>query len=216
MKKLTGLPSLLSVLLIAFMSTGEGNGGVESHFVRATKYHKSDPVVDQWTARGLTSTRIRLPQDDRIVKNPNKIGNVAVDPRHIPEGSLVFETTTQKFFIATTGGSAVIDRRSARAISRMQNLCQEHYNALVFDFYYPHEIVDNHFTECFVIPHDGGDFRTLHRDYQYRRLSPNFWVERLEKIKSEIEDDVVSQERISIMLRRLRQMARYQNQNQSS
>jgi hypothetical protein len=88
----------LSVLLVALMSTGEMVGDtVNAHFVRATKYHRSDPKCDPWTRRGQTSTQLKLPKDDSIVTDPNKIGNVAVDPEYVPEGSLVYETQTRRF-----------------------------------------------------------------------------------------------------------------------
>lgn len=206
MKKITGISSLLSVFLIAFVSTGKISAElVESHFVRATKYHKTDPGVDQWTARGQTSTQLRLPKNDKVVTNPNKIGNVAVDPSKVPEGSLVYETQTERFFVATTGGTAVIDRRSARAIARMRGLCKDHYNALVFDFYYPKEVVDNHFTECFVISHEGKRFRTLSREYQQKRLDPQFWIKHLEALRKKSKDKE-EQKNLDLMLARLREM----------
>lgn len=195
----------LSVLLIALMSIGEMVGGtVESHFVRATKYHRSDPKCDPWTRKGQTSTQLRLPQDDRIVTNPNKIGNVAVDSLHVPEGSLVYETQTQRFFVSTTGGTAVIDRRSARAIARMQNLPKRYSDALVFDFYFPREVVDKHYTQCFVVEHEGQSFRTLNLKSQQRRLDPEFWIERLETLRTKADKE--TKQKFDVMLWKLREM----------
>lgn len=195
----------LSVLLVALMSTGEMVGGtVKAHFVRATKYHRSDPQCDPWTLRGQTSTQLKLPQDDRIVTNPNKIGNVAVDPCHVPEGSLVYETQTQRFFVATTGGTAVIDRRSARAVASMRDLSEKYSRALVFDFYFPWEVVGEHYTECFVVEHEGKRFRTLDRQSQQRRLDPKFWIERLETLRTKANKE--SKQKFDVILKRLREI----------
>ena len=195
----------LSVLLVALVSTGEVVGGtIEAHLVRATKYHREDPMCDPWTRRGQTSTALRLPKDDRIVTNPNKIGNVAVDPRYVPEGSLVYETQTKRFFVSTTGGTAVIDRRSARAIARMRGLPVKYSHALVFDFYFPREIIDKHYTRCLVVHHDGKRFRTLSRIEQEKRLDPKFWIERLETLRTQADED--SKEQFDEMLERLREI----------
>ncbi len=72
---------------------------VAVYFVRATKYHKKDTNCDSWTLNGQTSTQLRLPQSDTVVTNPNNIGNVALDPNKVPEGSLVYETQTGRFFV---------------------------------------------------------------------------------------------------------------------
>jgi 3D (Asp-Asp-Asp) domain-containing protein len=203
-RKKAGISSL-SVLLIALMSTGEKvDATLETHFVRATKYHRSDPKCDPWTRRGQTSTQLRLPKDDRIVIDPTKIGNVAVDPRYVPEGSLVYETQTKRFFVATTGGTAVIDRRSARAIARKQNLPNQYSRALVFDFYSPQEVVGEHFTKCIVVEHEGQRFRTLDRESQQRRLDPEFWVKHLETLGTQIDKE--SKQKFNIMLERLREI----------
>jgi 3D (Asp-Asp-Asp) domain-containing protein len=195
----------LSVLLVALMSTGEMVGGtVETHFVRATKYYRNDPKCDPWTRRGQTSTALKLPKDDRIVIDPNKIGNVAVDPRYVPEGSLVYETQTRRFFVSTTGGTAVIDRRSARAIARMCGLSEKYSQALVFDFYFPREVVREHYTKCFVVEHEGQRFRTLDQKLQQKRLDPRFWIERLETLREKADKE--SRQRFDIMLDRLREI----------
>lgn len=195
----------LSVLLVALMSTGEMvSGAVDSYFVRATKYHWSDPKCDPWTLNGQTSTQLKLPKDDRIVTDPTKIGNVAVDPRHVPEGSLVYETQTRRFFVSTTGGTAVIDRRSARAIARMRDLPKQYSHALVFDFYFPREVVEEHYTNCFVAEHEGQRFRTLDLKSQQRRLTPEFWIERLTTLRARADKD--SRQKIDVMLERLREI----------
>jgi 3D (Asp-Asp-Asp) domain-containing protein len=187
------------------MSTGEMVGDtVDTYFVRATKYHRSDPKCDPWTKNGQTSTQLRLPKDDRIVTDPNKIGNVAVDPRFVPEGSLVYETQTERFFVSTTGGTAVIDRRSARAIAQMRDLSEKYSRALVFDFYFPQEVVDEHYTKCLVVEHDGKPFRRLDRESQQRRLDPEFWIERLETLRKEADKE--SKQRFDVMLKRLREI----------
>lgn len=177
---------------------------VDTYFVRATKYHRSDPKCDPWTKNGQTSTQLRLPKDDRIVTDPNQIGNVAVDPRFVPEGSLVYETQTERFFVSTTGGTAVIDRRSARAIAQMRDLSEKYSRALVFDFYFPQEVVDKHYTKCFVVEHDGERFRALDRESQQRRLNPEFWIKRLETLRK--KTDIESRQRFDVMLKRLREI----------
>ncbi len=198
--------SSLSVLLVALVSTGEIRGGiVSSHFVRATKYHRNDPGCDPWTRRLQTSTQLRLPKDDRIVTDPTKIGNVAVDPRHVPEGSLVYETQTKRFFVATTGGTAVIDRRSARAIAHMRNLPEKYSRALVFDFYFPQEVVREHYTKCMVVAHEGKRFRTLDFKSQQKRLEPEFWIERLRTLRIEAKDKEII-EKLDVMLSRLQKI----------
>ncbi len=179
-------------------------GTVESHFVRATKYHRSDPKCDPWTRNGQTSTQLRLPKDDRIVTNPNKIGNVAVDPRYVPEGSLVYETQTQRFFVSTTGGTAVIDRRSARAIARIRSLPEKYSQALVFDFYFPREVVGEHYTKCLVVEHEGKRFRMLDLKSQQKRLDPEFWIERLETLSRQADKE--SKQKFDVMLKRLREI----------
>lgn len=199
--------SSVLALLVAFISIGERvEGEVYTHFVRATHYHKTDPNCDHWTASGYTSTQIRLPDDDTIVKNRNQIGNVAVDPKYVPEGSLVFETQTKRFFVSTTGGTAVIDRRSARSIAQMQGLCSKHSNALVFDFYYPDEIVDNHYTECVVIPHKGKKFRVLNLVSQERRLDPLFWIPLIQELY-DASDDEAEKQNLRLMIFRLQEMS---------
>ena len=195
----------LSVLLVALMSTGEGVGGiVETHFVRATKYHRSDPKCDPWTRRGQTSTKLRLPQDDRIVTDPNKIGNVAVDTQFVPEGSLVYETQTKMLFVSTTGGTAVIDRRSARAIAQMRSLPENYSRALVFDFYFPREVVKEHYTQCLVVEHEGRPFRTLSRASQQKRLDPEFWIEIIEPLREQADKE--SRQKFDVILEKLREM----------
>ena len=201
----TGISSL-SVLLVALVSTGEIRGNtVSSHFVRATKYHRTDPGCDPWARRLQTSTQLKLPKDDRIVTDPTKIGNVAVDPRHVPEGSLVYETQTRRFFVATTGGTAVIDRRSARAIARMRDLPSKYSQALVFDFYFPQEIVREHYTKCMVVAHEGKRFRTLDLKSQQKRLEPEFWIERLHTLRVQVKDKEIIQ-KLDVMLERLREI----------
>lgn len=172
--------------------------------VRATKYHKSDPGCDPWTKRGQTSTQLRLPQSDDVVTNPNTIGNVAVDPTVVPEGSLVFETQTGRFFVATTGGSAVISRKAAKNLADKKELSAEYRNALVFDFYYPREIVNSHYTDCWVIPHEGEmKFRSLKKADQEQRLYASFWLGRLSRIHDQSKDKAQKQ-KLRQMMDRLR------------
>lgn len=172
--------------------------------VRATKYHKTDYKCDHWTLRGETSTRLKLPQCDDVVTDPNTIGNVALDPTQVPEGSLVYETQTGRFFVATTGGEAVIRRDAAKQLARLEKLPSEFKNALVFDFYYPQEIVSNHFTSCWVIPHEGEkEFRRLWPEYQEQRLYASFWLARLSRIYDSTSNEAEKQ-KLREMMNRLR------------
>jgi hypothetical protein len=182
----------------------------EVFFARATKYHKTDRNVDPWTARGQTSTRLTLPPESRV-KCDRSIGNVALDPRAVPEGSLVFETQTRRFFVATTGGTAVIRRDAAKDLARIQGLSNKHRNALVFDFYYPYEIVDNHFTYCYVIPYSGETpFRNLLPEFQKLRLEPEFWIPIINRMYDETNDPK-DQEKIRIMQNRMNEIIRSRN-----
>lgn len=178
-------------LLVALMSTGaEANANqIKVCFVRATKYHKTDNKCDHWTLKGYTSTQLRLPQCEKVVTNPNTIGFVAIDPKEVPEGSLVFETQTGRFFVSTTGGEAVIDRDAAIKTAKKEKLPSEFKDALVFDFYYPREIIDNEFTYCWVVPHEGDTrFRDLKLNSQKQRLYASFWLSRLSKIYDSTKD----------------------------
>jgi 3D (Asp-Asp-Asp) domain-containing protein len=200
MYKKASVSSVLA-LLVAFVSTGEEVYGseVKTYFVRATKYYYTDINCDSWTLKGYTSTRLRLSQNETMVRDPKKIGNVAVDPRYIPEGSLVFETQTKRFFVTTTGGSAVIDRRSAIKIADKQNLGPKFSEALVFDFYFPEEITKNHYTDCLVVTHQGKKFRTLDYVSQQKRLQPDFWLTYLKEKQSKILDRN-EKEKIQVMI----------------
>lgn len=186
----------IMALLVALMSTGvEAKvNHVEVRLVRATKYHKTDQNCDHWTEKGYTSTQLRLPQCEKVVTNPHTIGFVALDPKKVPEGSLVFETQTGRFFVATTGGEAVIDRDAAIKTAERKNLPSKYKNALVFDFYYPREIIDNEFTYCWVIPYEGDvRFRNLKLSNQKKRLHASFWLERLSQIEDSIKDEAERQ-----------------------
>lgn len=189
-------------LLVALMSTGvEANADqIKVCLVRATQYHKTDPGCDHWTRKGYTSTQLRLPQCEKVVTNPHTIGFVALDPKRVPEGSLVFETQTGRFFVATTGGEAVIGRDAAIKTAKKEKLPSEYKNALVFDFYYPREIVDNEFTYCWVISYEGGiHFRNLKLDNQKERLHASFWLERLSKIYNSTKDKAEKQKLLHMM-----------------
>lgn len=187
--------------LLVALGTGVDGAVPQDYFVRATKYHKDDPGCDLWTKRGQTSTQLRLPPDTSVL-DPNRIGFVAVDPAHVPVGSLVYEIQTKRFFVATRGGEAVIDRDAA--INSGKNSLEK--NALVFDFYFPEqEIVDTGYTTCWVIPHEGTAFTGLRLKYQKLRLKPTFWLERIQKLY----DSSSSEEnrfQLREMMNRLREM----------
>lgn len=173
--------------------------------VRATQYHKTDDDCDRWTEKGQTSTQLRLPQCDTVVTNPHVIGNVALDPDKVPEGSLVYETQTGRFFVSTTGGSDVIDRTAAKQTADREGLPKEFRNALVFDFYYPREVVDNEFTHCWVISHESAiRFRDLKLAEQKKRLYASFWIERLTRIHDQITDKD-EKSKLRVMISRLRE-----------
>lgn len=197
----------IMALLIALLSTGvEAKASqITVCLVRATKYHKTDKKCDHWTLKGQTSTQLRLPKSDKVVTNPHTIGFVALDPKKVPEGSLVYETQTGRFFVATTGGEAVIDRDAAIETARKKKLSQQYKNALVFDFYYPQEIVENEFTYCWVIPHEGDiRFRDLKLVSQKKRLYASFWLERLSKIYGSTKDEA-EKKKLRQMMDRLKE-----------
>jgi 3D (Asp-Asp-Asp) domain-containing protein len=179
---------------------------VDVYFVRATKYYKRDINCDPWTLRGQTSTQLRLPQSDSLVTDSKKIGNVALDPHKIPEGSLVYETQTGRFFVSTTGGTAVIKRKAAISFAKQKGLPDEYQKALVFDFYFPREVVNTHFTDCWVIPHENEkSFRMLNLASQKQRLKTSFWLERLQKIYDSTNDKEEKQ-KLRQMIDRLQKM----------
>lgn len=194
-------------LLVAFAQGVEAEEQttvrIKTEFVRATKYYKTDYKCDKWTLAGKTSTQLNLPTEDKV-NNPKYIGNVAVDTDKIPEGSFVFETQTSRFYVCTTGGNAVIDRRAAIELADGSNMKR---NALVFDFYSPKEIIENHYTYCWVIPHEGRAFRDLKLTEQKRRLDPKFWLDRLMSIydSSSSEEE---KNQLRIMMNCLREMIR--------
>lgn len=192
-------------LLVAFaqgvVRADNGNVGVRNFYVRATKYHWSDRNCDPWTMRGQTSTQLRLPKLNSVIEDPDRIGNVALDPKKIPEGSLVFETQTKRFFVSTTGGDAVIRRDAAKKLAKGSI---KKKNALVFDFYSPREVVENHFTYCWVIPHEGKRFRSLNREDQQKRLTKEFWINRLLEIYAESSDEEETRQ-LGEMINKLRE-----------
>jgi 3D (Asp-Asp-Asp) domain-containing protein len=194
-------------LLVALLGTGveakvSKNDPIKVFLVRATKYHRTDPGCDHWTLNGQTSTQLRLPQSDKVVTNPNTIGNVALDPDFVPEGSLVYETQTGKFFVSTTGGQAVIRRAAAIEFAEKKKLPREFRDALVFDFYYPKEIVNNHYTHCWVIPHVGETkFRNLRMVDQQQRLYASFWLKHLSKIYDSTSNEPEKQQLREMMNR---------------
>lgn len=191
-------------LLVAFAQGSRADDGVvKDFFVRATKYHRTDKRCDPWTKRGQTSTQLRLPKSDSVVLDPDKIGNVALDPQKVPEGSLVFETQTKRLFVSTTGGPAVIRRDAAK---KLAGNCLEKRNALVFDFYFPREVVNTHYTECWVVPYQGQiPFRELSGENQKLRLQPEFWLKELQPLydSSSREEDKMQ---LREVMDRLREM----------
>lgn len=192
----------LAVLVAFAQGVVAEEGVVKDFFVRATKYHRNERGCDPWTKRGETSTQLRLPKSDAVVLDPHRIGNVAVDPQKVPEGSLVLETQTKRFFVATTGGQAVIRRDAAKQLAKRSVQKQK---ALVFDFYFPREVVETHFTKCWVIPHEGVRFRDLNQASQKERLKPEYWIARLESLydSSSNEEDKAQ---LREMMNRLREM----------
>ncbi len=199
----SGVMALLVALVTGVEAKVSKNDPIKVFLVRATKYHKTDYKCDHWTLNGQTSTQLRLPQSDKVVMNPNTIGNVALDPDFVPEGSLVYETQTGKFFVSTTGGEAVIDRDAAIELAEKKKLPSEFKNALVFDFYYPQEIVSNHFTHCWVIPYKGDiKFRNLKKVDQQQRLYASFWLQRLSEVYDSTSDEA-SRQKLRDMMNRL-------------
>jgi hypothetical protein len=102
-----------------------------------------------------------------------------------------------------TGGEAVINRTSAIALAG--DSIQKR-NAAVFDFYSKREIVENYYTYCFAVPHQGKvAFRDLRLKDQKLRLDPQFWLDiftRLYDCSSDEEEKFQLRE----MMNRLREM----------
>ena len=197
-------------LLVALLGTGVVEAKVSKKdtikvfLVRTTQYHRTDPGCDHWTLNGQTSTQLRLPKSDKVVTNPNTIGNVALDPDFVPEGSLVYETQTGRFFVSTTGGEAVIDRRAAINLAEKKKLPSEFRNALVFDFYYPEEIVNNYYTHCWVIPYKGATkFRNLKMVDQQQRLYASFWLKHLSEVY-DLTSNEAEKQKLREMMNRLK------------
>ncbi|MBX2825625.1 MAG: 3D domain-containing protein [Gammaproteobacteria bacterium] len=73
--------------------------------VRLTAYWSIGKGTDQWTARGISATGVALQENT----------SVAVDPKVIPYGSRVVWPEGHKLWTAVDTGSAVKDRRAAKA-----------------------------------------------------------------------------------------------------
>lgn len=206
------IPSVMA-LLVALVSTGveakepkTQKNTVETVLVRATEYHKSDPDCDPETRKGKTSTKLKLPKEDSVVTDPNTIGDVAVDTNLFPGGSLVLETQTDRLFVATKGGKAVLSRVAAKKTAQKKKLPQVFHDAVVFDFYYPEKIVQNEYTHCWVIPYQGEkEFWRLNKESQEKRLTPEFWLPRLQSLCDSSTNEAEKQ-KLRKMMKRLEEM----------
>lgn len=159
------------ILSVVFSITSVYGSGVEKVFARATKYHKTDKNCDHNTAKGLTSTKIKLEESCQ-----KTIGVVAVDPDIIPYGSLVYSPDTKRLFLACDIGGAVTSRDAAKGLASSN----KQRNAIVVDVYSPREILDNHYGYFYVIKYDGEKpFFRLYKEYQEKRLDPRFWIEKI-------------------------------------
>ena len=154
-------------------------------FARATSYHRTEKGCDPDTKRGLTSTRIVLKDS-----STRTIGMVAVDPKQIPYGSLVYSPGTNRFFLACDIGGAVFNRTAAKRLAKRRGLSKKYSDALVLDFYARKEILRNEFGDFYVIKHEGSNFKKLSSKSQKLRLKPSFW---LEKIKSKKKDSTIKE-----------------------
>ncbi len=179
---------------------------VETVFVRATEYDKDDLNCDLNTKSGKTSTKLRLPQDEHVVTNPDIMGYVAVDTDLFSDGGLAYEIQTRRLFVITRGGTDVIDRTAAKETAKKGNLSQEFQDAAVFDFYYPEPIIKNEWTHCWVIPHQGEkEFWRLNKESQERRLRPEFWLPILQSRYDSINDEV-QKGMLLVIMDRLKEM----------
>ncbi len=201
----TGVMALL-VALGTGVEEVKANQTIHVRLVRATEYDKDDMNCDPNTRAGKTSTKLQLPQSDAIVTDPNRIGDVAIDPAHFEEGCLVYETQTKRLFVGTKGGIDVIDRTAAINTAENKNLPNVFKDALVFEFYYPEPIIKNEYTHCWVFPHQGEKkFWRLDKVSQERRLTPEFWLSFLQP-KYDSTTDEGERYRLREMIDRLKKM----------
>ena len=74
----------------------------------------------------------------------------------------------------------------------------------MFDFYFPREVVDKHYTKCLVVEHEGERFRALNLKSQQKRLDPKFRIQRLETLRTRADRE--TKKEFDVMLKRLREI----------
>jgi len=129
---------------------------------------------------------------------------VAIDPKIIPFGSLIYSPENERFYLACNIGGAVSSRVAAKKLADKKDLSDKFREALVLDFYAKKEIIDNHFGDFFVILHEGEDFRfDLSKSEQEIRLKPEFWIDRIHKI---LKESSTKKDTLTAILCRLQEM----------
>lgn len=192
----------IQITLIGLLFCVSLQAEVTEVLARATAYHKDHRHSDSDTKAGRTSTKISLRDNCDYT-----IGMVAVDPKKIPWGSLVFSPENGRFYLACDVGDAVVDRDAAKETAEKHNLPKKYHDALVLDFYSRNEITDDDYAKFIVVKHDGDrPFWKLYEEYQEKRLEPSFWIARVEEVLQNRE--LKNRDELKEMLRRLERMDR--------
>lgn len=190
MKKIIQLSAGMMLFLFAFSSYGVAEeNDVMKITARSTKYYKGDPNSDPNTEKGLSATKIPLQK-----ATPEKIGVVAADKNIVPLGSLVFCPQTELLYLQADTGGAVVSRKASKLMGS---------NKPVFDFYAPEEILPTHFNTFVVVKYDGKlPFVKLYEEYQKKRLNPQYWLARLERLNDD-EKEKPEIKKLAKVLRRM-------------
>lgn len=159
-----------------------GNYGVPvTMVVGSTSYSHTERRADKYSARCIGACKFKLQYPSE-----RQMGVVAVDPKHVPLGSIVLATVDGKTFVfiaGDAGGTAVIKRTAVKVRAVRRGITDARADALVFDFFMPGcKQVGKYWTEVVVIPYQGAKpFVKLNESSQKAYLRPEVWVSVLAK-----------------------------------